>query len=433
MKKYIKLGIPFILFFICIILYVLVPNVWSISRQAARVTQSVAAQYQLTDKVDAFNIRQVITVDSTTSRTIMWQSDLAEKNAVIEYRQKNTDTILTMPASNEIFNDDKTTTYIHAAELSHLTAGSRYEYRVGYDKKRSEWLPLSLASGNTFKVLIFPDSQSSNYDVWRDTAQAAWSANRDAQFFINMGDLVDNGEDHTQWNLWFEAVENIISAIPIAPVMGNHETYDQNWKVRMPTAYLHMFNVPNAVPDLYQNQFYSFDYGNIHFVVLNTQITEMSQFQPHLLEDEINWFKTDMAHTNKKWKIVLMHKDPLQYAFQNRPQPRTEGFSAEGKEFMPLFDAYNIDVVLSAHLHTYRNRGHIRNFQRDNTGPLYILTGVAGNVRYPELWKQHSLDEVIAPQPETDNYLTMEAGEHTLTFSSYLPNGQKIDAISINK
>jgi len=41
--------------------------------------------------------------------------------------------------------------------------------------------------------------------------------------FINMGDLVDNGEDHTQWNLWFEAVENIISAIPIAPVMGNHE------------------------------------------------------------------------------------------------------------------------------------------------------------------------------------------------------------------
>ncbi len=60
-----------------------------------------------------------------------------------------------------------------------------------------------------------------------------------------------------------------------------------------------------------------------------------------------------------------MHKDPLQYAFQNRPQPRTEGFSAEGKEFMPLFDAYNIDVVLSAHLHTYRNRGHIRNFQRD--------------------------------------------------------------------
>ena len=50
----------------------------------------------------------------------------------------------------------------------------------------------------------------------------AWKENQDAQFFINMGDLVDNGEDHTQWNLWFEAVENIISAIPIAPVMGNH-------------------------------------------------------------------------------------------------------------------------------------------------------------------------------------------------------------------
>lgn len=122
----------------------------------------------------------------------------------------------------------------------------------------------------------------------------------------------------------------------------------------------------------------------------------------------------------------------LQYGFANRPEPREEGFSAEGRLWMPLFDQYGVDAVLSAHLHTYRDRGHIKNFQRDKSGPLYIITGVAGNVRYPSLWKQHSLDEYVAPQPETDNYMTLEATADSLTFRSFLPDGQLLEERSIS-
>ena len=129
-----------------------------------------------------------------------------------------------------------------------------------------------------------------------------------------------------------------------------------------------------------------------------------------------------------------MHKDPLQYAFQNRPdRHREEGFSDDGKAWMPLFDAHGIDLVLSAHLHTYRNRGHFRDFRRDASGPLYILTGVAGNVRYSNLWKDHSLDEVVAPQPETDNYLTLQGDAHQLEIKSFLPDGSLIDTASLQK
>ena len=128
-----------------------------------------------------------------------------------------------------------------------------------------------------------------------------------------------------------------------------------------------------------------------------------------------------------------MHKDPLQYGFANRPDPREEGFSPEGKDWMPLFDEYGVDVVLSAHLHTYRDRGHITDFKRDAKGPLYIITGVAGNVQYPGLWKQHALDEYVAPQPETDNYLVMQATEDTLSFSSYLPSGELLHTSTVEK
>lgn len=413
--------------------YTWLPGTKTVARQGVKATKAAAAHYLSTDAVDASNIRQVITADSTTSRTFMWQSDYAEENPVVEYRQAgDDDSLMQLPASSDDFSDDGVTTYIHTAAVSDLKPGTAYEYRVGAGDKRSDWQSFHTAQGHDFKALIFPDSQSSDYSVWAATAQPAWQRNQDAQFFINMGDLVDNGQDHYQWNAWFDVVGDMIARIPVVPLLGNHETYDKDWKVRMPEAYLHLFALPRIDREKYQNQFYSFDYGDVHFVVLNTQSQELADFEPSLDEDEVAWFKEDMAKTTKKWKIVLMHKDPLQYGFANRPQPREEGFSPEGRLWMPLFDQYSVDAVLSAHLHTYRDRGHIRNFQRDESGPLYLITGVAGNVQYPGLWKQHSLDEYVAPQPETDNYMTLEATDDSLTFRSFLPDGQLLEEKSIS-
>ncbi|WP_370856767.1 fibronectin type III domain-containing protein [Megasphaera sp.] len=413
--------------------YTWLPGTKTVARQGVKATKAAAAHYLSTDAVDASNIRQVITADSTTSRTFMWQSDYAEENPVVEYRQAgDDDSLMQLPASSDAFSDDGVTTYIHTAAVSDLKPGTAYEYRVGAGDKRSDWQSFHTAQGHDFKALIFPDSQSSDYSVWAATAQPAWQRNQDAQFFINMGDLVDNGQDHYQWNAWFDVVGDMIARIPVVPLLGNHETYDKDWKVRMPEAYLHLFALPRIDREKYQNQFYSFDYGDVHFVVLNTQSQELADFEPSLDEDEVAWFKEDMTKTTKKWKIVLMHKDPLQYGFANRPQPREEGFSPEGRLWMPLFDQYGVDAVLSAHLHTYRDRGHIRNFQRDESGPLYLITGVAGNVQYPGLWKQHSLDEYVAPQPETDNYMTLEATDDSLTFRSFLPDGQLLEEKSIS-
>ncbi|MBO6266323.1 MAG: metallophosphoesterase family protein [Acidaminococcaceae bacterium] len=388
------------------------------------------------NRTDAFNLRQVITADSTTSRTVMWQSEPEEKDAFVEYRTvgKEQSEIFTQKERiNDKFTDNGKTSRVHTVTINNLQPGTQYEYRLGYADKRSEWYPFDTAKGNTYKALIFPDSQSADYKTWEGVAMPAWKRNQDAQFFITMGDLVDNGEHAFQWNEWFTRISPMINRIPAAPVMGNHETYTTDWKVRMPLAYLHYFSLPEGAPEPYKNQFYSFDYGDVHFTVLNTQMREMEKFQPNLLQDQLAWFKSDMEKTKKKWKVVLMHKDVLQYGFLTRKTPRAEGFSGEGKIFMPLFDKYNVDAVLTAHLHTYRNRGRIYDFKRDAKGPLYILTGVAGDVRYPNLWKRHALDEAIAPQPETDNYMVMEAGEDSIKFSCFLPDGTKIDETEVRK
>ena len=48
-------------------------------------------------------------------------------------------------------------------------------------------------------------------------------------------------------------------------------------------------------------------------------------------------------------------------------------------------------------------------------------------MRYPNLWLNHALDEYVAPQPETANYMTMQATENQLDFYCYLPDGTALD------
>jgi len=84
-------------------------------------------------------------------------------------------------------------------------------------------------------------------------------------------------------------------------------------------------------------------------------------------------------------------------------------------------------------LHTYRNRGRLKNFVADEGGTLYILTGLSGNVRYGGLWIDHALDKVIAPQPETDNYLTLNVDAKNFSVKCFLPNGELIDETTLRK
>jgi len=377
-------------------------------------------------------LRQIITADSRSSRTIMWQSQTAQNDAKVIWRLRGSQHQSALPAAGESFTDDAIQVYLHTAAIDGLDPKQVYEYCIRCGQAETKWLPLPVDDGGAFKMLIFPDSQSNDYSDWENLAQNAARQNPDAALFTNLGDLVDNGEDHTQWNAWFEALHGIINRLPLAPVMGNHETYNRQWKIRLPLAYRSEFVVPDNGSSIFSRYYYSFDYGDVHFCVLNTQWDETEAFQPGLLATQQQWLAKDMSQSKKKWKIVLLHKDVLTYGMRGHPE-RLPGISDAGRAFMPLFDTLGIDLVLSAHLHTYRNRGHIYNFQRRLYGPVYILAGVAGNVRYPGLWLRHELDQVVAPQPETDNYLTLTAAINELRLRCFLPDGTQIDDIRLQK
>lgn len=382
-------------------------------------------------------LRQMVTADNQTTRRIMWQSADRLSAPNVEYKKVGIMKESQIANVDDVsFNDGDVSIVQYTALLTGLNEDTEYEFRIITEGGNTEWYKLQTAPvKNDFKMIIFPDSQSSDYSDFEKVAQGAWERNSDAKLFTVMGDLVDNGQDHSQWRAWFNALDGIIGNIAFAPVMGNHETYDLNWQTRLPAAYLGYFQHPDNGSEKYNQYYYSFDYGDVHFSVLNTQDYELGDFADTLVSEQKNWLRRDMNATKKKWKIVLMHRDVLMYAFgpQSGRSGRPEGFDDDGVNYMPLFDELGIDIVFTAHLHTYRNRGHIYNFDHSSKGPLYILTGVAGNVRYPHLWKDHALDIATLPQPETDNYLTMEVTDKKLTVKCFLPDGTQMDEASVTK
>ena len=415
----------FLLIILCLVAAALGGCAQNAEREAAGSDAAVAITH----------IRQLVAADNKTARTIMWEGKVKQPYTLEYRKQGSSDSESVQPADSSFTDKDSVIQY--TARLDSLAPGSTYEYRINTAKNKGQWHKLHTEAGAGFTALIFPDSQSADYSGWQQLARAAYQRHQDSAFYVNMGDLVDNGQDASQWRAWFNSVSVFSDALPLAPVIGNHEAYSLEWKECLPASYTQLFNVPQNGLAKYPNQFYSFDYGPVHFVVLDTNFPEMQKFQPALLADELPWLEKDLAASRAKWKVVLMHRDIFLYGFgpeSGREQTQTH-FLDFSYQLLPVLEKYKVDAVLTAHLHTYRRRVPLQNFAPapQGAGITYILTGVAGDVRYPKLWGDFAWDAATAPKPETANYLTLRADEQSLEFKAFLPDGRQFDEVKLTK
>lgn len=395
-----------------------------------------------TDKGDdtalgIYNVRQLVVENNKNGRTIMWYSKAKQNDYELEIKTANNDSAKTYKAKDYSFKDGKSSYIQYGVAVADLKAGTAYNYRINQGKAKGSWHQLQTDNGKSFKALIFPDSQCTDYGNWQNVAKTAFAKNKDTDLYLHLGDLTDNGEDNYQWEQWFKGVEGFSDRVPLAPTIGNHETYTLDWKMRLPKAYVQLFNVPENGYNEFKHQFYSFDYGPVHFTVLDTNgDKELKELQPDLEAKQIAWLEKDLANSQAKWKIVMQHKDILLYKFapeSGRAVRWETHFREQSKKLIPIYEKYKVDVVLSAHLHTYRRRKPLLNFQPHPEGITYILTGIAGNVQYAKLWDNWEHDAARAPYPETMNYMTLEANENKLHFSCFLPDSKLVDEVELNK
>lgn len=374
------------------------------------------------------------TGDTTTTQTITWKTETKMPDGEVQYMPELPGRgwgkqYMAVQAEAKEVESNWGPFNVHSATLTGLRPGTSYLYRVGSGDSLSEVYHFSTAPAKAYayKFLVFGDSQSSNYDIWHTTLTEAYRLNPTAAFFINMGDLVDVGDEYGQWYAWFNAAHGVLENIPCMPLIGNHEAYAPGAKFARPRLFTDQFKLPPNGPEGLLGQVYSFDYGDVHFVMLDTQIGEEGRFIPGMLEKQKAWLAEDLKASQKKWKLVFMHRAP----YNNK----TEGNSTIQQAFVPIFDRFHADVVFTAHDHVYAHTYPMyagEAVKNPAQGTFYVATGRSGSKTYTTSIEREWNNFFYNPLDEP-NYLTVEVQGGQLTIRAFHQSGGLIDEWSIAK
>ncbi|SDE04610.1 purple acid phosphatase family protein [Sporomusa acidovorans] len=374
--------------------------------------------------------------DPKTTQTITWQTAATTVDGLVQYAEAMNKQLLPLHAVRiaadvTALHTNTGSVAVHSATLTGLKPNTRYVYQVGGISgwSQPQYFTTAPATDKAFSFLVFGDSQSMNYGTWEKTLHNAFRVNHQAAFFANVGDLVDVGQDYSHWDKWFRAGQGVIDTIPAMPITGNHEFYTvQHHQFSLPELFTAKLKLPLNGPEGLKGRVYSFDYGDAHFVMLDSQEGEQRGFVPDMLERQKVWLEKDLQQTRKKWKIGFIHR-PL---YNNKPG---EGEINIRKAFAPIFDKYHMDVVFTGHDHTYaRTYSLFAGMPTDSPakGTIYAATGRSGTKTYPNVLSKERHAFFYDPQDEP-NYLVVAVDQTTLAVKAFKQSGVLIDSWEIRK
>ena len=185
----------------------------------------------LADTIPVNNLVQIVASDSATAKTVAWQDSSGRRDYTVTYRQKGSSetarAFVTSPKRPPIYDAEWVPPYTYGAYMQGLRPDTEYEYEIADADGESGWFPFHTTTEqlNRYEVLVFSDTQSTDYSVWGQTAQAAYEAHPEPLFTVEIG--ADNGQSWYQWKAWYENADILTSYMPIAPVLGNHEAYSR--------------------------------------------------------------------------------------------------------------------------------------------------------------------------------------------------------------
>ena len=179
-------------------------------------------------------------------------------------------------------------------------------------------------------------------------AYYAHAGSRYADVWLLLGDNAYNdGRDNDYTSNFFNIYPQITGQSVIWPAIGNHEV---DLSTGDATAYLDIFSLPTqgeaggvASGD---EHYYSFDYGNIHFVCLDSEIASREPGSAQL-----TGLAADLAANIKDWLIVFWHSPP--YSKGSHDSDSRSNLIKMRQNVVPLIEAFGVDLVLCGHSHVY--------------------------------------------------------------------------------
>lgn len=280
---------------------------------------------------------QNVTPDSIV---ICWETNEADKGQV----EFGTD-----PNSTSTMKGSQKETAHHIA-LKNLKPSTSYRYRVLSGKTSSDWSSFKTSPAKRdvpVFLIAFGDTRSGD-KTHRKVAERI--AEERPDFIVHSGDLVYNGREEDQWDTFFSIEAPLLRSITLFPSLGNHE-HDAKY-------YYDAFVLPG------EETYYSFDYGNLHFTVLDSNRTSD--------EKQKQWLVKDLKEAASRFKIAVFHHA----IFSTNPVgARMDEGSRRYKEWGKIFEDGGVKLLLMGHNHNYQRAEH--------NGITYITTGGGGAPLYP--------------------------------------------------
>ncbi|AGK99879.1 purple acid phosphatase family protein [Desulfoscipio gibsoniae] len=299
------------------------------------------------------------------------------------------------------------------ATIRGLTPGTGYVYRIG---KEGAWsAPATFTTATTddeFSFIYMGDVQE-GYEFWGEMLEKVYEDHPGIKFGLLGGDLVNYAGSIEEWQQFFAAASPVFSQIPLMPAAGNHDDTELFWNY---------FALPRNGPGGYEEKFYSFDYGNCHIAVLNSNYLGASGIGDY--EKITKWLQNDLNNSKQQWKLLVLHHPPY---------PVVHDWRADHLQanWVPLFEQCGVDMVLVGHQHVYMRTKPLRDgaIQADGEGIVYIM-GNAGTKYYGP---GPDYDYIAKQIAYVSNYQVININGENLTLIAKDAGGQVIDSCVIAK
>ena len=174
---------------------------------------------------------------------------------------------------------------------------------------------------------------------------------------LHVGDVVyPNGEAEFFDKFFFMPYAEIIKNTPFFLTLGNHDIGTQDGK-----PYFDAFDLP-VNNRTFTEQFYSFEWGNILFVSLDSNSIIKGDATG---QTQLEWLEEILSKSNHRWRFIFLHHPVYSSKGNHGSTPELQ------ERLLPIIKRHNVQAVFCGHDHHYERTRLI-------DGTLYVVSGGGG-------------------------------------------------------
>ncbi|MBZ5609735.1 MAG: metallophosphoesterase [Acidobacteriia bacterium] len=297
---------------------------------------------------------------------------------------------------------EKTAPVLRAEKVSFtgLEPGKTYSYDpLGRPDARGSFTTAPNGPAS-FEFVVYGDTRT-RHDVHRKVVGAILKYSS-PQFILHTGDLVADGADSAQWPVFFDIERDLLRKAAFFPSLGNHERNNQQ--------YYEFFDVSTP--------YYSFNWGTSHFIVLNSDIGNVSKSQiarDAFWSEQSRWLEEDLQKSQSAdFRFVFAHHPPLTAV------ARRQGDNPQMTALLPMFEKYRLTAGFFGHDHNYQH--YLKN------GVNYFITGGGGAPLYDVDKPPQGITKMVA---STEHFLKVKIEGKTAHVQAIKVDGQPLETTDL--